>query len=57
MVLDWMRSGIFTGPNHQTFWIRADASDPIGLIRLYDLDDVDDGYPLFDLRIRLAYRG
>lgn len=57
MVLDWMRSGIFTGPNHQAFWIRADASDPIGLIRLYDLDDVDDGYPLFDLRIRAAYRG
>lgn len=57
MVLDWMRLGIFTGTNHQTFWIRADASDPIGLIRLYDLDDVDDGYPLFDLRIRAAYRG
>jgi len=57
MVLGWIQSGIFTGTNHQTFWIRADASDPIGLIRLYDLDDVDDGYPLFDLRIREAYRG
>jgi RimJ/RimL family protein N-acetyltransferase len=56
MVLNWIQSGIFTGPNHQTFWIRADASDPIGLIRLYDLDDVDDGYPLFDLRIQEAYR-
>lgn len=57
MVLAWVQAGIFTGTNHQTFWIRADVSDPMGLIRLYDLDDVDDGYPLFDLRIRAAYRG
>ena len=28
-----------------------------GFIRLFDLDDVDDDYPLFDLRIRAAYRG
>lgn len=33
------------------------TQERVGLIRLYDLDDVDDGYPLFDLRIRATYRG
>ena len=29
----------------------------VGLVRLLDLDDVDDGSPLFDLRIGSAHRG
>ena len=33
----------------------AHPGSEYGLIRLYDLDDVDDGYPLFDLRIRATY--
>jgi RimJ/RimL family protein N-acetyltransferase len=56
IVASWIQTGIFTGTNHQTFWIVAASGEHIGLIRLYDLDDVDDGSPLFDLRIRSAYR-
>jgi RimJ/RimL family protein N-acetyltransferase len=44
--------------NAQTdsFWIR-DAGTAVGLVRLLDLDDVDDGSPLFDLRIADEHRG
>lgn len=56
-VLQWIESGTFTGTDHQTFWIMSTTQERVGLIRLYDLDDVDDGYPLFDLRIQAAYRG
>lgn len=56
-VLGWIQEGIFTGTDHQTFWMMAASQERVGLIRLYDLDDVDDGYPLFDLRIREAFRG
>ena len=40
----------------RSFWIR-DAQTVVGLIRLLDLDDVDDGSPLFDLRIATGHRG
>jgi RimJ/RimL family protein N-acetyltransferase len=39
-----------------SYWIR-DAGLAVGLIRLLDLDDVDDGSPLFDLRIASEHRG
>ena len=38
-----------------SFWIRADDTT-IGLIRAFDLDDLDDGSPLFDLRIAEGHR-
>jgi hypothetical protein len=41
------------GPGIRTFRVLADG-DPAGVIRLYDLDD---GGPMFDLRLRTAYRG
>lgn len=47
----------FEGSNHECFWISDESKTELGLIRLFDLDDVDDGYPLFDLRIRDGYRG
>lgn len=56
-VLGWIDEGLFTGSNHQSFWIMGDTGQWLGLIRLYDLEDVDDGYPLFDLRIQTLYRG
>lgn len=46
-----INDSLFTGTNHESFWIRGDSGNPLGLIRLIDLDDIDDGYPLFDLRI------
>jgi RimJ/RimL family protein N-acetyltransferase len=56
-VLKMISEGMFNGSNHECFWILDEAKREIGFIRLFDLDDVDDGYPLFDLRIRGAYRG
>lgn len=56
-VKQWIQSGIFTGSDHQTFWIMSASEERVGLIRLFDLDDIDDGYPLFDLRIRAVDRG
>src|SRR5882757_7568806 len=40
----------------RSFWIR-DADTVVGLVRLIDLDDIDDGSPLFDLRIASEHRG
>ena len=40
----------------RSFWIRDDSA-VVGLVRLLDLDDVDDGSPLFDLRIASEHRG
>lgn len=40
-----------------SFWIRDDEHGTVGLIRLLDLDDVEDGSPRFDLRIGEAHRG
>lgn len=54
--LQRIRAGAFSGSNHQTFWILQGA-ERIGLIKLLDLDDIEDGYPLFDLRLRSAFRG
>ena len=39
-----------------TYWIRRDG-ESIGLIRILDLDDLDTGSPLFDLRIVPEHRG
>ena len=44
------------GDDIASFWIRADT-ERIGLIRAFDLDDLDDGSPLFDLRIAEGHRG
>jgi len=56
-VLEWTEQGEFTGTNCQTFWIIANPDQRIGLIWLFDLDDIDDGVPMFDLRIQSEYRG
>ena len=39
-----------------TFWIR-DRGKTVGMVRLFDLDDLDVGSPLFDLRIAEGHRG
>ena len=56
-VLKWVDRGEFTGTNYQTFWIIANPDQRVGLIRLFDLDDIEDGAPMFDLRIQSEYRG
>lgn len=45
--------GGYDNAAERTFWI-ADGAEKLGLVRLMDLDD---GTPLFDLRIRAAHRG
>lgn len=44
------------GDDVTSFWIR-DGGEAIGLVRLLDLTDVDDGSPVFDLRIAEGHRG
>ena len=39
-----------------TFWM-LDGTERVGLIRLFDLDDLAVGSPLFDLRIAESHRG
>ena len=43
------------GPDIASFWI-FDAGIRVGLIRLLDLDDVEDGSPLFDVRVASDHR-
>ena len=42
-----------TEPGSETWWIVPDGARA-GMVRLFDLDD---GAPMFDLRLRAAYRG
>lgn len=52
-----IREGVYAGSNHECFWILSDEKEIIGFLRLFDLDDIDDGYPLFDLRVLARWRG
>jgi len=51
-----IQDGFFDGSNHQTFWV-LNGQARIGYIRLFDLDDIGDGIPLFDVRIKPENRG
>lgn len=51
-----VRAMEFVGPDVASFWIIV-AGQPVGLIRLFDLGDLDRGSPLFDLRLAPGYRG
>jgi RimJ/RimL family protein N-acetyltransferase len=44
------------GDDTVSFWVRDDG-ETIGLVRVFDLDDLADGSPLFDLRIAPGWRG
>ena len=55
-ILKMLEERLFDGTNHESFWI-LDGKTVAGFLRIYDLDDVDDGYPLFDLRISSQHRG
>ncbi|MGB3441630.1 MAG: GNAT family protein [Actinophytocola sp.] len=50
---DAVRARVAGGAYDDAFWI-ADGPDRLGLVRLLDLDD---GTPLFDLRVRASARG
>jgi RimJ/RimL family protein N-acetyltransferase len=44
------------GDDTISFWVKA-GGETIGLIRVFDLDDLDVGSPLLDIRIAGAHRG
>lgn len=62
----WLAAGRFTGSRVRSFWMRAAGADatsqacrnppevPVGIVTLRDLGDPT---PVFDLRVRSAYRG
>ncbi len=51
-------TGVRTASGLVDHWIyRAGQEERIGLIRLFDLQDIGSGSPLFDLRILERYRG
>ncbi len=55
---NWVRgrleAGHFFGRDSRSFWIRADAEEPLGFARVFDLEDLT---PLLDLRIAATARG
>lgn len=61
----WLASGRFTGPDTRSFWIRLAQADvpsggpePAGMsLGIVTLRDLADPTPVFDLRLRTAYRG
>jgi RimJ/RimL family protein N-acetyltransferase len=55
-VLQKIDAGGYSDSDTQTFWMTVEEKS-VGLIKLFDLDDVEDGSPLFDLRIIPALRG
>ena len=46
--------GLYHDDDNRTFWILSDGGEKIGMIRLFDLTMHS---PMFDLRIKSAYRG
>jgi RimJ/RimL family protein N-acetyltransferase len=52
-VLARAAAGDHDNPGTRTYWVVA-AGERVGVVRLFDLDD---GTPLFDLRLRAAHRG
>jgi len=68
-LLEWLRSddwpyhgqatfehieNVYFGDSVETFWIVADGSERVGLLRLYDLEDYT---PMFDIRVLSPHRG
>lgn len=56
-VKEMIKEGYFDGSNQESFWILNEEPRKIGFVRLFDLEDIDDGYPLFDLRLLSGFRG
>ena len=48
-------SGGSAGADEEAYWIDDDG-DRVGIVRLLDLGDVEDGNPVFDLRIASGHR-
>ena len=53
-IREQVAAGDYDNDRTRAFWIVTDTGTEAGLIRLFDLGD---NTPLFDLRVRAAYRG
>lgn len=47
----------FTSTSVSVFWVIDQQRNDVGLVRLFDLDDIGTGAPQIDVRIGTAYRG
>jgi RimJ/RimL family protein N-acetyltransferase len=47
---------VLAGDDIVSFWVKA-GDEAIGLVRAFDLDDLDVGSPLLDIRVAAAHRG
>lgn len=56
-ILESIQEGNYTGASNQTFWIISNKSERIGIIKLFEMEDLEDGTPLFDLRILNQFQG
>lgn len=54
---EMLQSSSSVGDSNLCFWVTEESGQEIGFLRIFDLDDVDDGTPLFDIRILKAFRG
>jgi RimJ/RimL family protein N-acetyltransferase len=52
-----IKEGHFSGEENQTFWIVNNESEKMGVLKLFEMDDLEDGSPLFDLRILNVFQG
>ncbi len=52
----WIAADAYAPPGAQAFWIVVDG-ECAGFTRLFDLEDIADGEPQFDLRVGAAWRG
>lgn len=56
-VNNWIDAGEYSPPNTEAYWVLSPEGEQLGMLRIFDLEDIDDGNPLFDLRIKSTYRG
>jgi RimJ/RimL family protein N-acetyltransferase len=55
-VLNRISTGRYDPPNSEVYWITDGTGDALGLLHLFDLNDIDTGSPDFDLRVRIDVR-
>ena len=48
--------GLFDTPGTETFWISTIADKRVGLLRIFDMDDLGEDTPRFDIRITRGHR-
>ncbi|WP_460154478.1 GNAT family N-acetyltransferase [Pseudomonas sp. S3_G06] len=56
-VNDLVIDGILSAPDALAFWISDGGESRVGLLIIFDMDDIEDGAPRFDLRVRAQFRG